>query len=59
MNHVRLIAAKAYDIYLKDSRQQLSPQDALWHTDQYLESHPDCGYDEAVEFISKSMIENE
>jgi len=59
MNRHRFIAGKAYQNYMSNSRQQLSPQDALWHTDQYLEEHPNCTDEEAIESVSKSLIDNE
>jgi len=59
MNRHRFIAGKAYQNYMSNSRQQLSPQDALWHTDQYLEEHPNCTDEEAIEGVSKSLINNE
>jgi len=59
MNRHRFIASKAYQNYMSNSRQQLSPQDALWHTDQYLEEHPNCTDEEAIEGVSKSLIDNE
>ena len=59
MNRHRFIAGKAYQQYLTNSRQQLSPQDALWHTDQYLEENPNCSDEEAIKSVCKSLIENE
>jgi hypothetical protein len=59
MNRHRFIAGSAYQKYMSNSRQQLSPQDALWHTDQYLQDHPDCTDEEAIECVVKSLLEGE
>lgn len=59
MNRHRFIAGKAYSLYMSNSRQQLSPQDALWHTDQYLEVNPNCTDEEAIDGVVKSLIEGE
>lgn len=59
MTRVRFLAAKAYDIYINNSRAQLSPGDAMWHTDQYIESHPEDSDEVVIEEVAKILIAND
>jgi hypothetical protein len=56
MNVKRRIAAKAYDIYMEKGSAQLSPQDALWYTDQYLQNNTNATIEEAIESIANLLI---
>lgn len=56
MNPVKFVANKAYSQYLQQGRGQLSPEDALWMADQYLEEHPQCTAQEAIDAVLKQLL---
>lgn len=59
MNLTKHIAAKVYEIYLNQSKGQFSPDDALWYVDQYLTEHPNTSIEDAVENVSRQLIQEE
>ena len=59
MNHTKYIAAKAYEVYLTQSGCQLSPDDALWVTDQYLMQNPNTTVEEAIANVTRQLIEQD
>jgi hypothetical protein len=59
MNYTKHIAAKAYEIYLNQSGCQLSPDDALWVTDQYLMQNPNSTVEEAIQEVTRQLIEQD
>lgn len=56
MNPVKFVANKAYSQYLQQSRGQLSPDDALWMADQYLEEHPETTAQEAIDAVLSQLL---
>ena len=56
MNVKRQIAAKAYEIYMENGSAQLSPQDALWYTDQYLQNNTNATIEEAIQSVANLLI---
>lgn len=59
MNRTKHIACEAYKIYMEKSHQQLSPYDALWYTDLYLTENPNVSDEEAIQFLSNAMIQDD
>jgi hypothetical protein len=59
MSLVRQIATKSYQLYLEKSKGQLSPEDALWITEQYLTDNPEGTIDEAVTKVFDLLIQSD
>ncbi len=59
MNYTKYIAFKAYEIYMKSSKCQFSPDDALWITDQYLQNHTLTNLEDAIHDVSRQLIQEE
>jgi hypothetical protein len=59
MNTTKHIAANAYHVYMQKSRGQLSPDDALWITDQYLTQNPHSTIEEAIQEVTRQLIEQD
>jgi hypothetical protein len=57
MNYTKHIAAKAYEIYMKNGSCQLSPDDALWYADQYLDNHTLTDLEDAIQTVSNQLIQ--
>ena len=59
MNYTKHIAARAYDVYMQNGKGQLSPDDALWITDQYLSDHPGVMIEDAIHEVIKQLMESD
>lgn len=59
MNYTKHIAAKAYEVYLNQSKGQLSPDDALWITDQYLIQNPNAMIEDAIKDVIQQLLQEE
>lgn len=59
MNYTKHIAAKAYEVYLNQSKGQLSPDDALWITDQYLTQNPNVMIEDAIKDVIQQLLQEE
>lgn len=56
---IKYIAHHAYQIYLKNSQCQLSPDDAIWYATQYVQSHSNASYDQAIQDVANQLIQSD
>jgi hypothetical protein len=56
MNAIKYVASKAYSQYLEKGKGQLSPDDALWITDQYVEENPTATVEEAIDAVLEQLL---
>lgn len=59
MNPTKHIAAQAYKFYMQEGKGQMSPEDALWFADQYLEENPDVSIEDAIQSVKNSLLYND
>lgn len=59
MNLIREISTRSYQLYLENSKGQLSPDDATWITEQYLTDNPTGTIDDAVAKVLEILIKND